>query len=152
MTATTRWTCSAPRSRVTGCHHAGGTPVAPSCMVIASSCKEKMLRRDQPPGPRRSNPKLITFKTWVAGFQSGIADLTLETIETFSNLDGSRVASRFRITGRNNGVLGCQRTAGPWRSPALPYSPSRPWASLPAIGSSAAPGSSATSSKDRVGH
>ena len=46
------------------------------------------------------------FKTWVAGFQSRIADLEWETIETFSNLDGSRVASRFRITGRNNGMLG----------------------------------------------
>src|SRR5277367_1753878 len=46
------------------------------------------------------------FKTWVAGFQSRIADLRWETIETFSDLDGSRVASRFRITGRNNGMLG----------------------------------------------
>lgn len=46
------------------------------------------------------------FKTWVARFQSRIADLRWETIETFSNLDGSRVASRFRITGRNNGMLG----------------------------------------------
>ena len=46
------------------------------------------------------------FKTWVAGFQSRIADLRWETIETFSNREGSRVASRFRITGRNNGMLG----------------------------------------------
>jgi predicted ester cyclase len=46
------------------------------------------------------------FKTWVAEFQSRITDLRWETIETFSNLDGSRVASRFRITGHNNGMFG----------------------------------------------
>jgi len=46
------------------------------------------------------------FKTWVANFQSRIADLRWETIETFSNPEGSRVASRFRITGRNNGIFG----------------------------------------------
>ena len=46
------------------------------------------------------------FKTWVAGFQSKIAELKWETIETFANLDGSRVSSRFRITGRNNGMFG----------------------------------------------
>ena len=46
------------------------------------------------------------FKAWVAAFQLTIAELQWETIETFSNLDGSRVASRFRITGRNNGVFG----------------------------------------------
>ena len=46
------------------------------------------------------------FKAWVAGFQSRISDLSWETIETFSNLDGSRVASRFRITGKNNGIFG----------------------------------------------
>ena len=46
------------------------------------------------------------FKDWVAAFQAKIADLAWETIETFSNLDGSRVASRFRVTGRNNGFFG----------------------------------------------
>jgi predicted ester cyclase len=46
------------------------------------------------------------FKNWVGSFQSRIADLRWETIETFSNPDGSRVASRFRITGRNNGMFG----------------------------------------------
>ena len=47
-----------------------------------------------------------TFKAWVAGFQSNIADLTWETIETFASADGLRVSSRFRITGRNNGMFG----------------------------------------------
>jgi len=46
------------------------------------------------------------FKAWVAAFQSTITDLKWETIETFSNVDGSRVASRFRITGRNSGMFG----------------------------------------------
>ena len=49
---------------------------------------------------------LEDFKAWVARFQSTIADLKWETIETFSNSDGSRVASRFRVTGRNNGMFG----------------------------------------------
>ena len=46
------------------------------------------------------------FKAWVAGFQSKIADLKFETIETFANVDGLRVSSRFRVTGRNNGMFG----------------------------------------------
>ena len=29
-----------------------------------------------------------------------------EPIETFANADGSRVSSRFRVTGRNNGIFG----------------------------------------------
>jgi hypothetical protein len=50
------------------------------------------------------------FKKWVLEFQSRITDLHFEAIETFQNLDGSRVASRWRVTGRNNGILGT--TAG----------------------------------------
>jgi predicted ester cyclase len=46
------------------------------------------------------------LKTWVAGFQSKIADLKIESIETFANPDGSRVSSRWRVTGRNNGMFG----------------------------------------------
>lgn len=46
------------------------------------------------------------FKNWVAAFQSTIADLQWETIETFSNPEGSRVASRFPVSGRNNGMFG----------------------------------------------
>ena len=46
------------------------------------------------------------FKAWVAGFQSKIADLKFETIETFASADGLRVSSRFRVTGRNNGMFG----------------------------------------------
>src|SRR3977135_3654723 len=46
------------------------------------------------------------FKQWVIDFQSKITALDLEIIEMFQNEDGSRVASRWRLTGQNNGVLG----------------------------------------------
>ena len=46
------------------------------------------------------------FKTWIANFQAKIDDLHLTPLETFANIDGSRVTSRWRITGKNNGVLG----------------------------------------------
>jgi hypothetical protein len=46
------------------------------------------------------------FKAWVAAFLEQIHDLELEIVETFQNHDGSRVASRWRVHGRNNGVLG----------------------------------------------
>jgi hypothetical protein len=46
------------------------------------------------------------FKRWVVEFQKRISDLQFESIETFQNEDGSRVASRWRVTGRNNGFLG----------------------------------------------
>lgn len=46
------------------------------------------------------------FKKWVLDFQSKVIDLEFEPIETFQNEDGSRVASRWRVTGKNNGILG----------------------------------------------
>ena len=46
------------------------------------------------------------FKRWVVEFQAKIIDLDFEVIETFQNEDGSRVASRWRVTGKNNGILG----------------------------------------------
>ncbi|KUI34617.1 ester cyclase [Mycobacterium sp. GA-2829] len=46
------------------------------------------------------------FKAWVAGFLAAVGDLRLEVSETFQNADGSRVASRWVLTGKNNGVLG----------------------------------------------
>lgn len=46
------------------------------------------------------------FKRWGIGFQEKILDLQFESIETFQNKDGSRVASRWRVTGKNNGFLG----------------------------------------------
>jgi SnoaL-like polyketide cyclase len=46
------------------------------------------------------------FKKWVVAFQAKIIDLNFESIETFQNEDGSRVASRWRVAGKNNGILG----------------------------------------------
>lgn len=46
------------------------------------------------------------FKEWAAAFMAKINDLQFEVIETFQNDDGSRVASRWRIAGKNNGILG----------------------------------------------
>jgi SnoaL-like domain len=48
------------------------------------------------------------FKAWVIGFQSKVLDMDFEVIETFQNYDGSRVASRWRVTGRNNGIMGTE--------------------------------------------
>ncbi len=46
------------------------------------------------------------FKAWVTGFQKTISGLEFDIVESFQNVDGSRVASRFVIRGRNNGFLG----------------------------------------------
>jgi ketosteroid isomerase-like protein len=46
------------------------------------------------------------FKQWIEAFLEKVHDLHLEVIETFQNSDGSRVASRFWLTGKNNGALG----------------------------------------------
>ena len=46
------------------------------------------------------------FKHWIEGFLSKINDLHLEVIESFQNTDGSRVASRWLLTGKNNGFAG----------------------------------------------
>jgi steroid delta-isomerase-like uncharacterized protein len=46
------------------------------------------------------------FKRWIAGLLAKIDDLHLEVVETFQNADGSRVASRWVLTGKNNGFAG----------------------------------------------
>jgi SnoaL-like domain len=46
------------------------------------------------------------FKKWVAGFLANFVDFKFEVIESFQNLDGSRVASRWKVTAKNNGFLG----------------------------------------------
>jgi predicted ester cyclase len=46
------------------------------------------------------------FKEWAAAFMAKINDLQFEVIETFQNEDGRRVASRWRIIGKNEGILG----------------------------------------------
>lgn len=46
------------------------------------------------------------FKEWAAAYMAKINDIQFEVIETFQNEDGSRVASRGRIAGKNNGIPG----------------------------------------------
>jgi ketosteroid isomerase-like protein len=46
------------------------------------------------------------FQEWLSAFIEKISALQFEVLETFQNADGSRVASRWRITGKNNGLLG----------------------------------------------
>lgn len=53
------------------------------------------------------------FKAWIRAFLDQVHDLELEVVETFQNHDGSRVASRWRIRGRNNGVLGTEPDGRP---------------------------------------
>lgn len=48
------------------------------------------------------------FKKWILAFQSKIDDLEFEIIETFQNAEGSRVACRWQVTGRNNGFMGTE--------------------------------------------
>ena len=46
------------------------------------------------------------FKQSASAFMEKINDLKFEVLETFQNADGSRVASRWRVAGKNNGLLG----------------------------------------------
>jgi hypothetical protein len=46
------------------------------------------------------------FKQWVAAFLSTIDDFRFDVVETFQNSTGDRVASRWRVTGKNNGFMG----------------------------------------------
>jgi ketosteroid isomerase-like protein len=48
------------------------------------------------------------FKTWIEGFLAKLTDLHLEVIESFQNADGSRVTSRWLLTGKNNGLAGTE--------------------------------------------
>ena len=54
------------------------------------------------------------FKAWVKQFLEKINDFGFEVIETFQNEDGSRVASRWRVTGRNNGLMGTEPNGAPF--------------------------------------
>jgi ketosteroid isomerase-like protein len=46
------------------------------------------------------------FKRWIEDFFAKVDDLHLDVVESFQNADGSRVASRWLLTGKNNGILG----------------------------------------------
>jgi steroid delta-isomerase-like uncharacterized protein len=53
------------------------------------------------------------FKSWVAAFLATIHDFEFEVVETFQNQDGSRVASRWCVRGRNNGFMGTEPDGRP---------------------------------------
>ena len=52
-------------------------------------------------------------KNWVKEFLDHVNDLHVDTIETFQNEDGTRVTSRWVLTGTNNGVLGTEPNGKP---------------------------------------
>src|SRR5262249_31571390 len=53
------------------------------------------------------------FKQWARDFRTTISDFRFDVEESFQNEDGSRVASLWRITGRNNGVFGTKPDGEP---------------------------------------
>ena len=53
------------------------------------------------------------FIAWIRQFLARIEDFHFESIETFQNEDGSRVASRWRVTGKNNGFFGLEPNQKP---------------------------------------
>jgi hypothetical protein len=53
------------------------------------------------------------FKKWVTAFLASINDFRFEVIETFQNEAGDRVASRWRVTGKNNGFMGSEPCQSP---------------------------------------
>jgi len=48
------------------------------------------------------------FKAWIKEFLAKVHDFEFHIVETFQNHDGTRVASRWRVTGRNNGLMGTE--------------------------------------------
>jgi SnoaL-like polyketide cyclase len=55
----------------------------------------------------------VPFKAWVKGFLAKVHDFQFHVVETFQNHDGSRVASRWRVTGYNKGLMGTQSNGAP---------------------------------------
>ncbi len=54
------------------------------------------------------------FKAWVKDFQARVDAFEFQVVETFQNHDGSRVASRWRVTGRNRGLMGTEPNDAPF--------------------------------------
>jgi hypothetical protein len=54
------------------------------------------------------------FKAWVKDFQARVHDFEFHVVETFQSHDGSRVASRWRVTGRNNGLMNTEPNGVPF--------------------------------------
>jgi steroid delta-isomerase-like uncharacterized protein len=54
------------------------------------------------------------FIAWVREFLNKINDFQFEVIESFQNESGSRVASIWRVTGKNNGMFGTEPNQKPF--------------------------------------
>jgi predicted ester cyclase len=52
-------------------------------------------------------------KNWVKQFLDHVNDLHVDTIETFQTENGTRVTSRWVLTGTNNGILGTEPNGKP---------------------------------------
>src|SRR4029453_15474785 len=53
------------------------------------------------------------IKNWVKQFLDHVDDLRVDTIETFQDEDGTRVTSRWVLTGAKNGILGTEPNGHP---------------------------------------
>jgi hypothetical protein len=53
------------------------------------------------------------FKKWIAALLDRVEGLRVQVTESFQNADGSRVASRWVLTGRNNGFAGTEAAGQP---------------------------------------
>jgi SnoaL-like polyketide cyclase len=54
------------------------------------------------------------FKNWAKRLLTQVSDLQFHIVESFQNDDGSRVCSRWRMTGRNNGMMGTPPNGAPF--------------------------------------
>jgi hypothetical protein len=54
------------------------------------------------------------FKQWIATFLASIEDFHFESVETFQNHAGDRVASRWKVSGRNKGFMGLEPCGTPF--------------------------------------
>lgn len=52
-------------------------------------------------------------RNWEQEFLDHVNDLHVDTVETFQNEDGTRVTSRWVVTGTNNGILGTEPNGNP---------------------------------------
>jgi steroid delta-isomerase-like uncharacterized protein len=59
-----------------------------------------------------------SVKNWVKEFLDHVDDLHVDTIETFQNDDGTRVTSRWMLTGTNDGIFGTEPNGRPIARPA----------------------------------
>ncbi|VVO39774.1 ester cyclase [Pseudomonas fluorescens] len=57
---------------------------------------------------------LEAFIEWIGVFLSKIEDFNFDSIETFQNQEGTRVASRWKLTGKNLGFVGARSCRTPF--------------------------------------